>query len=261
MSESALSTATADALSGTANSTLDITYETIASEYYSQAYKNAAIRDRILGQLPSQLRVFKDGTLTYGVRAGSFRNGATLVNYAAAAAQALTDDATNYIYLTESGVLTVSTSAFPTTPHVPLAEVKTGSASAATTSATYAHVDITDRRCRAAFCSGGGVTISAAAEDGSSERAITIETGGNRRLVRFWVATADYGAPSATDNTASVDTGTTKETITANADYDIISDATGTVVVGLIAAGAVSRYIMVEVDGIIYSSGELTWAA
>jgi len=74
------------------------------------------------------LEVFKDGDLTFGVRSGHYLNGDTAVNYAGAAAQALTNNATNYIYLTAAGTLTVNTSAFPTpsvTPHIPLATIVT----------------------------------------------------------------------------------------------------------------------------------------
>ena len=74
--------------------------------------------------------VYKDGALTFAVRAGKYLNGDTAVNYAGAAAQALTDDATNYIYLTAAGTLTKNTTGFPTpstTPHIPLATILTAS--------------------------------------------------------------------------------------------------------------------------------------
>jgi len=41
----------------------------------------------------------------------------------------------------------------------------------------------------------------------------------------------------------------------------IESDAGGTVAIGVTVAGAASRYIMAEIDGRVYSSGEVTWAA
>src|SRR4051794_14624081 len=48
------------------------------------------------------------------VSAVSFRKSdGTIVTYAGTASQAMTLSATNYVYLTDSGVLTVSTSSFP----------------------------------------------------------------------------------------------------------------------------------------------------
>jgi len=101
----------------------------------------------------SALQVYKDGTLTFGVRAGQFYNVAALVNYAGASDQALGNNATNYIYLTVAGTLTVNTTGFPvltTTPHVPLAEIVTASG-------TYDVTDITDRRARALYNPAGVV--------------------------------------------------------------------------------------------------------
>jgi len=95
----------------------------------------------------SALQVFGDGTLAFGVRAGQFMDGDTVVSYAGASDQSLTNNQTNYIYLTVAGVLTVNTSGFPTpstTNHLPLAEILTASG-------TFAVTDITDRRPRSIF--------------------------------------------------------------------------------------------------------------
>jgi len=149
MSETAETTAVADALSGTTHSATDIVFCTIGdSAYYTEDYQKEAVMLRILGQLPSSLRVFKDGDLTFGVRAGYFLDGDTLRTYAGADAQALTDDATNYIYLTSAGVLTVNTTGFPTpsaTPHVRLATILTAS------SVYNADTSVTDYRSTSAF--------------------------------------------------------------------------------------------------------------
>ena len=87
-------------------------------------------------------RVFKDGDLTFGVQAIEWYNGSVLVTKVAAAAQALTDDETNYIFYTAAGTLTVNITGFPTlstTPHIPLATILTAGT-------TYAYTDITDKR-------------------------------------------------------------------------------------------------------------------
>jgi len=54
-------------------------------------------------------------SLNVKVSAGSFRNASgTVVNYAGTASQAVTNTATNYLYLTNTGTLTVNTTGFPT---------------------------------------------------------------------------------------------------------------------------------------------------
>lgn len=140
--ESALGSSAADALSGTTDTNTGAVYNTIGdSTYYTEAYEKEAIWNRIM-YLANELRVVKDGALTYGVFAGKFFNGTTEVAYAGSTGNSLTDDATNYIYLTAAGTLTVDTSSFPdpaTTPHIRLATIVTASGG-------YDHTDITDCR-------------------------------------------------------------------------------------------------------------------
>ena len=82
-----------------------------------------------------------------------------------------------------------------------------------------------------------------------------------RVLARVWVDDAEYGAPDATGNTVAITTGTQMRQITANGDYEIISDAGGTIVITLTVAGDATRYVMAEIDGRIYSSGALSFTA
>lgn len=273
---------------------------------------------RILQRTANALRVYKDdaGALKYGVRPGRFFNGNSVVTYAGASDQSLTDDATNYVYLTAAGALTINTTGFPdpaVTPHVRLATVATGSASAAAVSGAYAVGDIADWRdtalltvadnmtaANANTLTGGGnadalhvhdtagitanaitaallsaalrgvipsLSITAGAE-ASDIRAVTVQAKdaaeidlAQRLLIRVWIAGSEGGAPDATGNTATVTTGTAIESKTANADYHLISDTNGKIVFNLEIAGAASRYVMAEVDGRIYSSGQLDWAA
>lgn len=67
-------------------------------------------------------------TLNVKVAAGSFRkNDGTVVTYAGTAAQAMTASQTNYVYLTNTGTLTVNTTGFPaSTDIVRLAVVVAG---------------------------------------------------------------------------------------------------------------------------------------
>lgn len=87
----------------------------------------------------SNLRARKDGTLTIGVRWGRFRNAAGTVKlFEGAAAQALTNNATNYVYIDATAgtpAITINTSGFPadTGTFIPIAEYVT-SGGAITTS-------------------------------------------------------------------------------------------------------------------------------
>jgi len=160
------SDATLDLLSGT---TLDpgIVCPEIGHEpHYTDLYKIYWLLAKLLAPLAG-LRVYKDtsGDLKFGVEPGRYSDGDTAVSYAGASDQSLTDDATNSIYLTAAGALTVGTSGFPaaaTTPHVPLATIATGTASAAAISGEYTFDDITDRRGEAIFAALSQLTAARA---------------------------------------------------------------------------------------------------
>lgn len=273
MSEQYLSDSELAALSGTSDAEQDVLYiATGESPYYLSFYK---MLHRLLevARRAGDLRVFKDGDLSFGVRAGKFMNGDTAVAYAGSLANALTDNATNYIYLTAAGVLTKNTSGFPNpslTPHLPLATILTAAGA-------YAHSDITDYRGRCFLRVLTGLSAAAmqdllpnlnvtAGAEVAHVRAVTVQLrdGGNNALAargrfRLWIAATEYAAPSATDNTVAITTGAQLRELTANADYEVISDAAGTVVFNLTVAGTVTRYVMAELDGRIYSSGALSF--
>ena len=115
--------------------------------YYVWACQLVDLLDRMLLRSANALRVYQDSTdgdLECSVYVGRFAAGATVVTYAGSLNNTLTNNATNYLYLTAAGVLTINTTGFPSpaaTPHVPLATVKTGSASAAAVSGLYDPAD------------------------------------------------------------------------------------------------------------------------
>jgi hypothetical protein len=143
-----------NALSGTTDGEQDVPFLTIGeSPYYTSFYK-MLYRLLDVARRAGDLRVHKDGALTFGVRAGKFLNGSSAVAFPGASGQALTDNATNSVYLAADGTLTVSTSGFPdpsTTPHLPLAAIETASGE-------YAHGDITDLRGRAIYHLAAGLS-------------------------------------------------------------------------------------------------------
>ena len=92
-------------------------------------------------------------------------------------------------------------------------------------------------------------------EDGTNELTIQAQDaeGNNlaeRVLFRVWTATTEFGAPHAMDTGISIDTGTEVCEHLANADYDIISDATGKAVITITDPDG-TVYAMVESQGIV----------
>jgi len=134
------------ALSGTTGSAGEVYPSQNANPWATAEYKFKDQVGRALVPLTA-LQVYKDGDLTFGVRAGQFVNVNATVSYVASTDNALTNNATNYIYIVRDGTLTVSTSSFPVpgvTPHLPLAEIVTAAG-------VYDVTDITDRRTRSMF--------------------------------------------------------------------------------------------------------------
>lgn len=264
--ESALGSTAADALSGTTNAGTGAIHCTIDDEiYYTEDFEKEAIWCRIMA-LANELRVVKDGALTYGVFAGKFMDGTTERNYAGSAENALTDDATNYIYLTAAGTLTKNTTGFPseaTTPHIPLATILTASGA-------YAHTDITDCRGRAMWSVLTGITAATLQDriptitlsgtddgDGTGYMELQVkDSGGNslaqRFLIRVWIADAEYSEPDAQTD-FSVTTGEEMRELEADADYEVISDAAGYVKMNIDTVGDTTVYVMAEIDGRIYT--------
>jgi hypothetical protein len=79
-------------------------------------------------------------------------------------------------------------------------------------------------------------------------------------FTRIWVGGADdFGADAITGITAT--TGTLKEAVTANAEYLVISDATGTIELALDNGGAGTIYAWAEIGGKIYPSGAIVITA
>ncbi len=149
-----------NALSGTTDAAQGVAYPAIyESPYYTTFYK-MLYRLLDVARRAGDLRVYKDGDLTFGVRAGTFMDGDTLREFAGATGQSLTDNATHAVYLTPAGVLTVSTSGFPapsTTPHIRLAEITTAAGS-------YDFNDISDCRGTAFLTPVAGLSPATTAE-------------------------------------------------------------------------------------------------
>ncbi len=98
-------------------------------------------------------RVFKDGDLTYGVRAIAWYNNGALVEKAEVTAQALANNDTNYVYYQADGTLVDNVTGFPADEaFIPLATILTAAG-------TYAFGDITDKRQGAQVSPAGSVPL------------------------------------------------------------------------------------------------------
>jgi hypothetical protein len=147
MAELYPSEAQLNALSGTTDAAQEVLFIPIGESPYYTSYYKMLYRLLDVARRAGDLRVYKDGNLTFGVRAGKFMDGSSTVNYPGCAAQSLANEQTNYIYLTTDGQLHVNQTGFPsasTIPHIPLASI-------ATSAGSYNHANITDYRGRCMF--------------------------------------------------------------------------------------------------------------
>ncbi len=170
MAESYPSDEQLNGLSGATDSEQAVPYVPIGLSPYHTEFYQMQYRLLDVARRAGDCRVYKDdgGALKCGGRAGRYLNGDTPVNYVGASDQSLTDNTTNYIYLTADGTLTVNATGFPTpsaTPHLPLATIATGTASAGGVAGQYAHEDITDYRGRAFLTVAGSAVGSVARGD------------------------------------------------------------------------------------------------
>jgi len=103
------------------------------SPYYLQ-FRKLLYRLILAAKRANDLRVYDEGGLDVGVKAGKFWLGTELINYAGSSGNTLADDKVHiYIYLTSTGnLVTDEYISFPnmvTTPHIRLATVTTSDGS------------------------------------------------------------------------------------------------------------------------------------
>lgn len=271
-----------NALSGTSDGEQEVLYVPTGESPYFNSFYRMLHRLLLVARRAGDLRVYKDGDLTFGVRAGEWLNGSTPVSFAGTTGQSLTDNAVNDVFLLPDGTLGVTTDGMPdpaAQPHLPLARIAAGTESAAGVSGEYAIADITDLRGRAMLRPADGLGADAlqdalpqlamsVGDEVGDTRTITVQVrdaGGDdlpgRFRVRLWIAPTEFAAPDASGNAVAVSTGAQLRELTADADCELITDADGAAAVDLTVAGAASRYVHAETDGRIHSSGEVTFTA
>lgn len=89
----------------------------------------------------------------------------------------------------------------------------------------------------------------------------TAQRWGGRWLVRVYVTDSENGAPSATGNTVTFNSGTVIQTLTPNAVYEVLTDEGGRCEMDVVVSGAASRYVYAAVLGRPVGSEETEWAA
>ena len=167
--------ATINALAGTTEPASGFDYLTIAeAPYYTTELKEQYRLQQLLAPVIG-LRVADEGGIKFGVYPGKFFDGRALRTYQGATDQSLTDDDTNYVYLTAGGTLTVNTTGFPdqaTTPHIKLATVVCASGDI---------TGLTDHRCEHVFAVpraiGRRAIIAQWGTDYATKKSITIPAG------------------------------------------------------------------------------------
>lgn len=174
-----------------------------------------------LGALAVTLAEVPSASLNVAVAAGSFvKSDGTIVSYAGTGSRAMTTAATNYVYLDDSGTLTVNTSGFPaSTFHVRLAVVVAG----ATTITSIA-----DARLPFNSCGKNENTVYLALAGGDDSSGAVGVALGTTNGTKFGTSTgqklAFYNATPVVQQTAA----TTTAGFTANTGTTVVSGSTFT---------------------------------
>jgi hypothetical protein len=106
-----------------------VLYVTTGEAPYYLSYRKMLYRLLLASQKANEMRLFDEGSLNVGVKAGKFWDGTTLRTYAGSTGNTLADDKANiYVYINSAGTLVITEySAYPDTHvnHIRLATVTT----------------------------------------------------------------------------------------------------------------------------------------
>jgi hypothetical protein len=154
-----------------------------------------------LGTLAVSLTEVPSASLNVKVSAGIYRKGdGTLLSYPGTSARALTANALNYIYLTDSGVLTVNTTGWPTGNIVALATVLAGASTITTINdqrspwtAKGGHLHLGVGSPTIAASPGAGTSPTVSLVNGSDQAGLITLTTGTSPAASSVVATLTFG--------------------------------------------------------------------
>jgi hypothetical protein len=236
----------------------------------------------------SGLRVCRNGDREFYVNPGMYFDGNTLRPYQNNIAGTLSDNATNYVYLTLDGVVRVSATAFPdpaVTRHIRLATIRLANGS-------YSDDDIVDYRQAHLWQAAGPISNIAAAAIGlshlsdsvaamlpklafsvSGENAnmntVTIqvqnargEALAGRFLIQGWLSDAAYAGetPTAPAIAATWTAGQLIEETTAKKRWLVLTDSTGRAVLSITEPGTHVWYLNAEVNSGVSASAGISFS-
>jgi hypothetical protein len=156
-----------------------------------------------LGTLAVSLTEVPSASLNVKVSAGIYRKGdGTLVTYPGTSARAMTASALNYVYLTDSGTLTVTTTGWPSGNIVALATVLAGASTITTINdqripwtAKGGHVHLGVGSPTIAAGAGAGTSPTVSLVNGSDQAGLINVTTGTSPTASSVVATITFGLP------------------------------------------------------------------
>jgi len=224
-------------------------------------------------QAACQGMVVAESSTEIGVFPIDYRLGDTDKHFAGATGQTIASDDTWSVYLDASNTLQISGSGFPAddTTYMPLAEVVMADGA-------IANDVITDKRPVRMYQVGSlpdvvdlipSVELTVGTETGDTIE-VTIQVNdaqGNANAHAFEchaiLSDSAYGAETSTapSGTVSFTTGTVTEEVTAKKSWWVNTDANGQAVLSIGEAGAATWYLNVSVDGRVYVSDAITFAA
>lgn len=240
---------------------------------YEVQYNRRQAREASILAAVRELQVVDEGGLNVGVYPGQYRLGGADKAFDGATDRAVFDDDTSFVYLDSANTVQIVTDAtgWPAdkTSFVPLAEVTAagGDITAIADVRNRAHTHVIGPADLAASLPTVELTVDAESGD---DIEVTVQVkdaaGGDlatRALVRVWVGDATYGgeAAAAPDGGLNVQTGTLIETITADKQLVVLTDAGGTAVVRITQSGDKTFYLMAELDGLVKASGAIAFTS
>lgn len=212
--------------------------------------------------------VVDEGGLRIGVYPFDYTLGGQHRHFGGATNQAVTDNATRYVYVDAENALQITASEpADVTAFVPLAAVTTlNGAMTITPLINRARIVVPPVGAVGGLIPTLGLSVGPEDEPTAGDRAIALQLKdaagvdlAERALVRLWISASDFGAPGAAGHTATVTIGAVYATELADGAYLVITDADGAAELTINVSGAATRYVMAECDGRVYSCGAITW--
>lgn len=276
--------AAVEALDGTTNTHTGLPYiakgtNASSDPSYPVQYQRREQRQNAILAPWRQGQVVDEGSLDFGVYPIDYTLGGERKHFAGATAQAVADYSTKLVYLDDSNALQIQDS-FPddATTFLPLAKVTTdGGVMTIEDRRTWTvhavpeftgHI-VGNDLCETLAEQHVGLELAVGEEFDDSIR-VTVQakdaTGEDLAayiLMRGWLSDSDFGGEvgTAPDTGFTAHTGTVLKELTTDKHLLVLSSSSGEVVFDIQDTGAPTFYLMVELNGRVYSSGAFTFSS